>query len=72
MTATLSLAPVTGITLPSSSGPGAAPATLRAPVSLPDMAGAFHTRPSSPLEGDHDRRAHLFLRGTGPVGFALV
>ena len=74
MTATLSLAPVTGITRPVverlwqlyrhdlSEFRG----------SLPDMAGAFHTRPLDPfLEGDDDRRAHLFLRD-GPVGFALV
>ena len=74
MTATLSLAPVTGITRPVverlwqlyrhdlSEFRG----------SLPDMVGAFHTRPLDPfLEGDDDRRAHLFLRD-GPVGFALV
>lgn len=74
MTATLSLAPVTGITRPVverlwqlyrhdlSEFRG----------SLPDMAGAFHTRPLDPfLEGDDDRRAHLFLQD-GPVGFALV
>ena len=74
MTATVSLAPVTGITRPVverlwqlyrhdlSEFRG----------SLPDMAGAFHTRPLDPfLEGDDDRPAHLFLRD-GPVGFALV
>jgi predicted acetyltransferase len=40
--------------------------------SLPEVDGAFPTRSLSPfLEGDPDRRAHLFLRD-GPVGFALV
>ena len=74
MTATLSLAPVTEITRPVverlwqlyrhdlSEFRG----------SLPDAAGAFHTRTLTPfLEGNADRRAHLFLRD-GPVGFALV
>ena len=40
--------------------------------SLPDVTGAFHTRPlESFLDGDPARAAHLFLRD-GPVGFALV
>jgi predicted acetyltransferase len=74
VTATLSLAPVTGLTRPVverlwqlyrhdlSEFRG----------SLPDASGAFHTRTLDPfLEGDDDRRAHIFLRD-GPVGFALV
>jgi predicted acetyltransferase len=74
VTATLSLAPVTGV-----NGPVIERlwqlyrhdlSEFRG--SLPDMAGAFHTRALDPfLAGDDERRAHLFLRD-GPLGFALV
>jgi predicted acetyltransferase len=41
--------------------------------SLPDRDGVFHTRPLVPfLTDDADRRAYLFERDGGPVGFGLV
>jgi len=41
--------------------------------SLPDRDGLFHTRPLAPfLADDPDRRAYIFERDDGPVGFGLV
>jgi predicted acetyltransferase len=41
--------------------------------SLPDRDGMFRTLPLRPfLEDDPDRRAYLFERDGGPVGFGLV
>ncbi len=41
--------------------------------SLPDRNGLFHTRPLAPfLADDPDRRAYVFERDGGPVGFGLV
>ena len=41
--------------------------------SLPDRDGLFRTRPLAPfLADDPDRRAYIFERDDGPVGFGLV